>query len=197
MPCSFFFGSVSETTYSCCHEFPPSQSILSTSLRGRQSKIHRSQVGLHGSEPGLPWTTNPASPVVRWTRYAGLGSSVVILTGVGTVKMSKVYLYGNQLANDKEDVGDCTSTSKPVPKHHSQKQLLAPTLSDNQSTRLAIPPHWVLSRPSRPSTNLASSVSTSLSSFHPSTSNVLTSPPRIFFTVEEMKSETHWRARYL
>ena len=27
------------------------------------SKIHRSQVGLHGSEPGLPWTTNPPRKV--------------------------------------------------------------------------------------------------------------------------------------
>jgi len=42
-----------------CHEFPPSRSVLSTSLHSRQSKVHRSQVGLHGSEPGLPWMTNP------------------------------------------------------------------------------------------------------------------------------------------
>ena len=40
-----------------CHEFPPSRSVLSASLRSRQSKIHRSQLGLHGSEPGLPWTS--------------------------------------------------------------------------------------------------------------------------------------------
>jgi len=54
----------------------------------RQSKIHRLQVGLHGSEPGLPWTTTPPSPVVRWARNAGLESSVMILSGVGTVEMS-------------------------------------------------------------------------------------------------------------
>jgi len=29
-----------------CHEFPPSRSILSASLRSRQSKIHRLQVGI-------------------------------------------------------------------------------------------------------------------------------------------------------
>ena len=51
-----------------CHEFPPSRSILSASFRSRQPKIHRSQVGLHGSEPGLPWTTNPPSPIVRWAK---------------------------------------------------------------------------------------------------------------------------------
>jgi len=71
-----------------CHEFPPSRSVLSASLRSRQSKIHRLQVGLHGSEPGLPWTTNPPSPVVRWARNAGLESSVMILSGVGSVEMS-------------------------------------------------------------------------------------------------------------
>ena len=70
------------------HEFPPSRSVLSASLRSHQSKIHRLQVGLHGSEPGLPWTTNPPSPVVRWTRNAGLESLVMILSGVGTVEMS-------------------------------------------------------------------------------------------------------------
>jgi len=46
------------------------------------------QVGLHGSEPGLPWTTNPPSPVVRWARNAGLESSVMILSWVGSVEMS-------------------------------------------------------------------------------------------------------------
>jgi len=71
------------------HEIPPIRSILSASLRGRQSKIHRLQVGLHGSEPGLPWTTNPPSPVVRWARDAGLESSVMILSGVGAVEISK------------------------------------------------------------------------------------------------------------
>ena len=71
-----------------CHEFPPSRSVLSASLRSRQSKIHRLQVGLHGSESGLPWTTNPPSPVVRWVCNAGLESSVTILSGVGTVEMS-------------------------------------------------------------------------------------------------------------
>jgi len=59
-----------------------------TSLRSRQSKIHRLQVGRHGSEPGLPWTTNPPSPIVRWVRNAGLESSVMILSGDGTVEMS-------------------------------------------------------------------------------------------------------------
>jgi len=71
-----------------CHEFPPSRSVLSASLRSRQSEIHRSQVGLHGSEPGLLWTTNPPSPVVRWARNAGLESSVMILSGVSSVEMS-------------------------------------------------------------------------------------------------------------
>jgi len=50
------------------------------SLRSRQSNIHRSQVGLHGSEPGLPWTTNPLSPVVRWARNAGLGGYSLTFT---------------------------------------------------------------------------------------------------------------------
>jgi len=71
-----------------CHEFPPSRSVLSASLHSRQSKIHRSQVGIHGSEPGLLWTTNPPSPVVRWARCAGLESSVMILPEVGAVEMS-------------------------------------------------------------------------------------------------------------
>ena len=71
-----------------CYEFPPSRSVLSTSLRSRQSKIHRLQVGLHSSEPGLPWTTNPPSPVVRWARNARLESSVMILSGVGSAEMS-------------------------------------------------------------------------------------------------------------
>jgi len=70
------------------HEFPPSRSVLSASLRSGQSKIHRLQVGLHSSEPGLPWTTNPPSPVVRWARSAGLESSVMILSGVDSVEMS-------------------------------------------------------------------------------------------------------------
>jgi len=53
-----------------------------------QAKIHRLQVGLHSSEPGLPWVTNPPSPVVRWTRNAGLESLVMILSGIGSVEMS-------------------------------------------------------------------------------------------------------------
>jgi len=73
---------------SCFYEFPPSRLILSTSLRSRQSKIHRLQVGLHGSEPGLPWMTNPPSPVVRWARNAGLESSVMILSRVSSVEIS-------------------------------------------------------------------------------------------------------------
>ena len=73
-----------------CHEFPPSRSILSASLHSRQSKIHRLQVGLHGSEPGLPWTTNPPSPVVRWVHYAGLESPVMILPGV---KSNQIKIY--------------------------------------------------------------------------------------------------------
>jgi len=71
-----------------CHEFPPSRSVLSASLHSHQSKIHRLQDGLHGSEPGLPWTTNPPSPVVRWACNAGLESSVMILSGVSSVEMS-------------------------------------------------------------------------------------------------------------
>jgi len=47
------------------------------------------QDGLHSSEPGLPWTSNPPSPVVRWARNAGLESSVMILPGVGAVEMSR------------------------------------------------------------------------------------------------------------
>jgi len=47
-----------------CHEFPPIRSVLNASLRNRKSKIHRSQIDLHGSEPGLPWTTNPPSPLL-------------------------------------------------------------------------------------------------------------------------------------
>jgi len=73
--------------HSRCHEFPPSRSVLSASHYSRQSKIHRSQVGLHSSEPGLPWTTNPLSPVVRWARNAGLESSVMILPRVSMVEM--------------------------------------------------------------------------------------------------------------
>jgi len=84
----FFFLGACLRRRSRCHEFPPSRSALSASLRSHQSKIHRSQVGLHGSEPGLPWTTNPPSPVVRWACNAGLESSVMILSGVGSVEMS-------------------------------------------------------------------------------------------------------------
>ena len=82
------FRSVFEKTYSRCHEFPPSRLVLSASLRSRQSKIHRLQVGLHGSQPGLLWTTNPPSPVVRWARNTGLESSVMILSGVVAVETS-------------------------------------------------------------------------------------------------------------
>jgi len=60
-----------------CHKFSPSRSVVSASLRSRQSKIHRLQVGLHGSEPGLPWTTNPLSPVVRLCRPVELGDDPV------------------------------------------------------------------------------------------------------------------------
>ena len=74
--------------HSRCHEFPPSRSVLRTSLRSRHSKIHRLQIDLHGSEPGLPWTTNPPSPVVRWTCYAGLESPVMIMPRVGAAEMS-------------------------------------------------------------------------------------------------------------
>jgi len=58
--------------------------------RSRQRKIHRLQVGLHGSETGLPWTTNPPSPVVRWVHYAGLESPVMILPGV---KSNQIKIY--------------------------------------------------------------------------------------------------------
>ena len=79
--------SVSETTKSRCHEFPPSRSDLDTSLRGRwsNSKVHWSQVSLYCSKPKLSWTTdhgvlyicylyrtNPPSPIDRWARDAGL-----------------------------------------------------------------------------------------------------------------------------
>ena len=86
-----------------CHEFPRSRSVLSASLRSRQSKIHRLQVGLHGSEPGLPWTTNPPSPVVRWARNGGLQSSVMILSGVSSVEMSN---EGQTAAVDSVTVSD-------------------------------------------------------------------------------------------
>jgi len=42
--------------------------VLDASLRSRQSKIHRLQVGLHGCEPGLPWTTNPPGHGT-WPKY--------------------------------------------------------------------------------------------------------------------------------
>jgi len=73
-----------------CHEFPPSRSVLSTSLRSHQSKIHRLQVGLHGSEPRLPWTSNPPSPVVRWARNAGLESSTSLATTVDVLTVGPV-----------------------------------------------------------------------------------------------------------
>jgi len=38
---------------------------------------HMLPVGFHGSEPGLPWTTNPPSSVVRWARNAGLETYIL------------------------------------------------------------------------------------------------------------------------
>jgi len=72
-----------------CTRFHQTWPFLSALLRGRQSKIHRSQVGLHSSEPGLPWMTNPQSPVVRWACCVRLESSIMILPGVSMVEMSK------------------------------------------------------------------------------------------------------------
>jgi len=52
------------------------------------------QVGLHGSEPGLPWTTNLPPPVVSWARNAGLESSVMILSGVAKIKVTEIQQQG-------------------------------------------------------------------------------------------------------
>jgi len=93
--------SVSETTKSRCHEFPPSRSDLDTSLRGRwsNSKVHWSQVSLYCSKPKLSWTTDHGvlytyaiyiGPILRLQLTGGpemqacMESSMVIL-----VKMSK------------------------------------------------------------------------------------------------------------
>jgi len=67
----------------------PCRSMQSSLPCLRQAKIERAQIVLNRSQPGLPRSTGSASPVFSRTPNAGLTSSRMIMTGVGTTKMAK------------------------------------------------------------------------------------------------------------
>jgi len=62
----------------------PCRSIQSALPCRRQAKIERVQIVLNRSQPGLPRSTGSASQVFGRTLNAGLKSSRMVLTGVGT-----------------------------------------------------------------------------------------------------------------
>jgi len=66
------------------------RSIQSAPSCCRQAEIERAQIVLNHSQPGLPQsTTGSASPVFGRTSNAGLQSSKMVLTGVGTTKVAR------------------------------------------------------------------------------------------------------------
>ena len=84
------------SSWVCCrlrhhHELtPPCRSIQSTPPWRHQAEIKRAQIVLNRSQPGLPQSTSSASPVFGRTVNAGLKSSTMVLTGVGTTKVHAI-----------------------------------------------------------------------------------------------------------